>query len=753
MRLSPATNLSSILSRGLSSFALCLLLLGSSLEGLSQIFPQRNIQIDTTRQDSVNPLYDADREVDPETRRVYPEALFAHREPAEQLVEVQMERLMYFDPLDSVQGFRQTLGQIGKPYQVSRFGFNDRHFVKDSWRNPVFGRYNVYVKNPETETPYFDTKTQYLNLDYAQGGRSLQLLDGILSRNISPEWNVTGLYQSRRSNSAYQDLASSQRVVVTGLYHRSRNRRYHLFVNGSYHELQDGINGGMFRDETTTDEQTFDKAVENPMLTEAVMFRIFRSVHVDQMYHLLGHRAGAPRPLPDSLRDPAQKPPTYESRSVQRLSLRFQARIANGYQRFRDRGIDTTRNQASLAPPLPMLASGFNAVSHEQKHTDLNLRGSASYSVEWPGRLYWNLQGSLGYRRLWFQLSGSELADDRTQQQVKSDLYIKPLRLRQRVRAYRTGSSLFNGETYAYADLEFAPRLRKAQPDSLAAADSSQQARFQGIRTLNPIQLQAAISFHDQNPSVFQAFYPQREFLNFQARPDLRNMQLFHARGGLRLQGNRPLVGREQSSEQDRYPSGYARGRDTAFANYLSVLGFISSSSRFIYYTTDFEVEQAAQGEALSWVGVELAGRLRFLKKWYAEGNMTLQQGTTSATSELSRYAAHLPGFHSRLALYYDNRNVAFAGKFRIGAELHFFSSYQALGMDAFSGEFYPTDYTLPAYPRLDLFAMTQIKKAYLWLRLIHSNELLLARGYYSTPFYPELERTFSFGVNWTFFD
>jgi hypothetical protein len=582
--------------------------------------------------------------------------------------------------------------------------------------------------------PYFDTKTNFVNINYAQGSQNLQLLDGTLSRNVTPEWNITGHYKSRRSQSPYSGLLNQHRILAVGSSFRSRNNRYHLFANWNYNELQDAVNGGMYRLESNLDDDrtTFGKTLETPLLSDAVHFQIYRSLYVDQMYHLLGHGAGDPIPVPDSLEQTDKKPKVYEERTAQRLTLRFTGSLLGGYQRFSDTGIDTTRNRAGFIPAYPAIATGTRSFFHELLTDDLKLRGGASYSLAFPDKLYWNLQGFLGYRRLWLDVAGTPLTDDRTEQKVTSELYFPTLNLRQRFEGRRTSSTLFNGETYLHADFTLSPKLVKTVRDSLV----SDSAQFEGLITTNPIKLSAALTFYDQNPSVFQAYYPATDYLRIQGNSELRNSQILHFRAGIAWEGNRPLI-----------------LGDTVFSNKLGLTAFFSRAGRMVYYTRAFDIAQAEAGESLNWLGVELKGRLRFLQKFYAEGNARYQLGSTSATTDLAYYATHLPKFHSTVSLYYDNRNVSFAGSFRLGAELHFFTNYRGMAMDAFSGEFFPTDYTVKAYPRLDLYAMTKIKRAYLWLRLIHSNELLLARGYYETPFYPALERTFMFGVNWSVYD
>ena len=728
-------------NKGLSFF-ICVLLF--PLLTFSQGFPGRNlsvrdIQVDTTGRDSVSDLYNPDKQVKPDTRRLNPEAVFSHQAQHKKSFHINMGRLIYFDPLDSTSGSKQSLGQIGKPYLVSPYGLSDRHTDQPYWSNPVYGRYDVYMLNPATEMPYYDTKTNFVNIDYTQGGSNLQLMDGTLSRNISPEWNFTGLYKSRRSQNVYSDLLNQHRVVAVGSHFHSRNNRYQLFANWNYVEMQDGVNGGMHIPENELDSIrfTFNKSVETPLLSDAVHFRIHRSLYVDQMYHLLGHGAGDPIPMPDSLKDPNKKAKVYDSRTAQRLTLRFTGSLQGGNQRFTDSGIDTTSNRTGFIPAYPMLAADTNALNHELHSNDLKLKGGMSYSLFFPDKFSWNLQAFLGYRRLWFNLAGTALTDDRTEQKVTSDLYIPALKLRQRFVGRRTSSTLFSGETYLHADLSIAPRLRNVETDSLVLAKmATDSTAFEGLITTNPFQLSAALNFYDQNPSVFQAYYPQTSYLTFQGDPNLRNIQTLHFRAGMRLEGNRPIV-----------------LGDTVFPNYLGVKAFITRSGRMVYYSRDMQVLQAAAGESLNWFGVEAKGRVRFLQKLYAEGNMRYQIGTTTATSDLAYYASHLPKFQSTLSVYYDNRNVNFAGSFRLGAELHFFTGYRGMAMDAFSGEFFPTDYNVKAYPRLDLFAMTQVKRAYLWAKIIHSNEYFFAKGYYETPFYPALERTIVFGVNWSVYD
>lgn len=717
------------------------LLFGINVSVFGQIIDGPDLQVDSTFQDSTRPIFT--KEVAPDTRRISPDDLFSHK-PHETPVSVNMVRLPHYDKLDSLKGFVQTLGQMGKPYQAARFGFNDRHFQQKSWRNPVFNRYNVYVLNPETEVPHYDTKTQYLAMDYAQGSRSLATIDGILSRNINPQWNVTGYYQNRRVNGVYGSHETSHRSVGLGVYYRNPSRRYHLFSTGTFGELTDNINGGAVNITGSAQENTFQKSLQNTVLTDAQQKRIVKNIRVDQIFHLLGHPKAPKKDTisADSSIGVHKKAPAHH------LSLRWTNRIEGTYQRLRDNTVDTGRVFHNFVSPYPYLDPDTSTISYGLTTTAYQTEGAMSYSFSPSEGLDWNLQAALGYEAVTFRNEGEILTDNRATQRVLSDLTISGINMHLHGEARRTSSSLFDAETYAMAEMRLAPRLRKdslrrigdisSAPTSEAALmDASEDVNRMRLLTPDPLQLWVRLSFFDQNPSFFQQYFRPRVGSLFSLNDSLKNSQLLHARGGISWTGNRRVL-----------------GPDTTLANFVSLQGFFSRAGRFIYYSPSFEVLQANTGESLSWVGVELNARYRFWKKFYAEADVTLQQGSTGATStDLVRYTNHLPQAHGRVSLYYDSQSLDFVGQLRIGADLHFFSEYQALAPDVLSGDFYPTNYVIPAYPRLDGYVAFQVKRTYIWIRLIHLNELLLERGYYTTPFYPELERTFTFGVNWTFFD
>lgn len=144
----------------------------------------QNVESDTTAIDTVKK-----KNIKPDTRRVLTESVF-EQNYNHKPVQVSLENFHYWDDLDTLTGISNHLGQVGKPYQHFRFGVADKWFASPYWRNPLTNAPNLYILNPETQAMYFDTKTPYVNIDFAQGpqqaNKSITLLGVTASYNVTP---------------------------------------------------------------------------------------------------------------------------------------------------------------------------------------------------------------------------------------------------------------------------------------------------------------------------------------------------------------------------------------------------------------------------------------------------------------------------------------------------------------------------------------------------------------------------------------
>ncbi|MEL6844449.1 MAG: putative porin, partial [Bacteroidota bacterium] len=253
-----------------------------------------------------------------------------------------------------------------------------------------------------------------------------------------------------------------------------------------------------------------------------------------------------------------------------------------------------------------------------------------------------------------------------------------------------------------------------------------------------PFKLFARYDFQDRNPTFFQTYYPSRAVNSYEANPDLINQQLSHLEIGAKLRQKGKIV-----------------EKDTLLPMYIEASAFFHTANRLIYYTPKLQPRQASEDEDIRWVGVDARFRVRFWKYFFFEPSVTLQQSFTNAAegTGIDLYARSVPNIYGKAALYYDVRWRPWANALRIGVEVYSNSPYAGQTIDPLSQEFFPTNYQVPFYPRVDVFASAQLRGVGIYARFIHVNEGLYRAGYFTIPFYPALERSFTFGVNWTLFN
>ncbi len=96
--------------------------------------------------------------------------------------------------------------------------------------------------------------------------------------------------------------------------------------------------------------------------------------------------------------------------------------------------------------------------------------------------------------------------------------------------------------------------------------------------------------------------------------------------------------------------------------------------------------------------------------------------------------------------------------RLQIGVDLYWRSGYYGNSYSPATQQFYLSDKSsnfnfLDGYLLGDVFINTQIKRGYVFLKLSHANQGLMQPGYFITPYYTGLPRTFEFGIRWLFYD
>ncbi len=614
-----------------------------------------------------------------------------------------------WDRLQRVNGFVQSLGQIAKPYQVWYDGAAERFYQRNLWYDAVMGRYDRQIGDPLTSVKYYDTRTPYVDIFYTQGPDKLLLTDVTASQNITPFWNISLKVHRNLSEGAYRSFVSEQTTFWVSSNFRSKNRRYYLFGNVTLNGLNNQIHGGVprsgsefslvdgvHRDNLTSYNQSFFKGFSSPVLSEASLSRNVRGVVVDQYYHLIGH--------PDSS-------------GRHRLTLRALAYGEQNYRRFYDASPSVS---SQLIPVLPTLEEGASRI--ETDWTAWQGKVAAEGSYTWTPRDGFRVHADGGISYQLINLSNDSLLitnQNITDQYVSGELRSPWLtvngHIKQRV------STRFSAQRQVGASAVMYPLVRRGTADTATS----------------PLQLFAQLDLDDLNPTLFQAYVFGDSGNVYTPNPNLENQLRFYANGGIGLRETSPL-----------------RDGDTLLPMYLKVRGFYQRFDRQIYYDSLMRAQQAPAGEPAQWIGAAVDARLRLWRHFFVETHTNLARGSVNSDDLSRQWAARsIPLVSGRTALYFDSRDVSWAEQARLGLEVFYHSNYLGQTVDPWSGEYFPTNYYMIPYARVDAFAAVRLMGVYVYLRYQHLNELLPYGGYYTTPFYPMMERALTFGLRWRFFN
>ncbi len=165
--------------------------------------------------------------------------------------------------------------------------------------------------------------------------------------------------------------------------------------------------------------------------------------------------------------------------------------------------------------------------------------------------------------------------------------------------------------------------------------------------------------------------------------------------------------------------------------------------SNYLYYDTAAVAQQFSGSFSLLRIGAKFSGQSkRFAVK--GEGYYTIN----SNTDVIRIPALFLSG---ELTFDFVYAKVLFV---QLGVAAYYRSTYLADAYMPLTQQFYlQNDLPVNNYAVADAFATLRINRVRLLLKMSHINQGLGVPGYYTTPRYLGLQRTFSFGVFWPLFD
>lgn len=631
-----------------------------------------------------------------------------------------LHTLHYWDELDTMSGFVNNLGLVGKPYKRSLFGFEDRHFQLNQWKNPIYGRYNIDIIDAETGVKYYDTKTPYVNVNLAQGpqrnkAKAITILDVTASYNITPFWNMTGYIKRRQAESIFgNSTVDTRNIYFSSNYHHHKNR-YFFFTHFLYNDANNAFNGGTNINGSLQYSDYFIQGLPTN-LPASINKVIAKSYYFDHYYHLI------------RLKDSAKV--------QQQLTLRNTISHDFTYQRFNSNNVTYSYLTSNLIPVLPTFNDSAKYLNERFTTFGYHIFGGASYMLR-SKIVNLSVDGGLAYHLLNWRKAEDTLNMSTFEQKARAKVEIPKLNLTYQFNFQTRASNLFAPELYmqhhANWNIPFrfgnSPQKDSVLKSKIVVSDSTKKY---------PLSLDFVYLVTSQNPTLFQKYFIGTAGNDYRPLATLTSQQLNHIHFSIHYQGNSRVY-----------------KKDTLLPNFVYLQPFVSNMSHFIYYDSYMNVMQAPDNQTLTWLGAEVGGRFCMWKKWYIEGKAAYQKGIVAANSDiyLQKYTQHLPFFYSKVGLFYESKKIKYASAIRYGIDVWFNSWFLGHTIDPISTEFFPTDYNVKGYTRVDAYFAAKVKRAYIFLKFTNVGDALAVPGYYSTPFYPGFNRTFSLGINWSFYD
>ncbi|GAB3182337.1 putative porin [Telluribacter humicola] len=165
--------------------------------------------------------------------------------------------------------------------------------------------------------------------------------------------------------------------------------------------------------------------------------------------------------------------------------------------------------------------------------------------------------------------------------------------------------------------------------------------------------------------------------------------------------------------------------------------------TNYVYYDTTGRPQQLGGSFSL----LRFGGAMRWnANRWNASA---LTYYTLNSNPDVLR----IPPLFVSAQLTYDfiYAKVLFI---QLGTAVHYKSSYLADAYMPLTQQFYLQNNSMvDRYAVVDVFANMRIRRVRLLLKMTHLNEGLGVPGYFTTPGYLGLRRTFTFGISWPLFD
>lgn len=170
----------------------------------------------------------------------------------------------------------------------------------------------------------------------------------------------------------------------------------------------------------------------------------------------------------------------------------------------------------------------------------------------------------------------------------------------------------------------------------------------------------------------------------------------------------------------------------------------INTVKNYIYFDTIGYPAQ--QNNTIKILHFEFLKNIRW-GHFHFNNKFRVQQSSNDSILRIPSYI----GTHSVFYQFLAFKKVL---KVQIGAELYLFTKFYAPKYFPSTGQFaLQNERQTGNYPFTDVFVNLNLKRACIFIKLVHANYLLSDANYFLAPHYPIAPRSLNFGVSWNFYD
>jgi len=552
-----------------------------------------------------------------------------------------------------------------------------------------FNSYTPYTFDP-SKIKYYNTRSPYSMLEYVQGTLGQQLLRIEFSRNIKPNWNFGVDF---RTITALKDIGFHQQPAFASSNRDIQGKNYSFAAYTRYF-TKDSIYQ-VLANFTFFDSQNYETGGVAPGI-------ISGSGSNDSLFNYKEQpiKLDYARSLERRVNYHVYQQLNLSNTNLQLFHIvdyNNQAdRFADGYQGNID--IIKPNNQMTLTPRFDPLGTN-SKVAYRLLENKIGIKGTSG-----------NITYRAYYRRKDFSYSTSVLTingNDTINKNTFSENFVGGYA------AYKTGyfSQLSVTGEYFFAGNNHHDTLGNTHGDYLLKVDYSGKHYSLGYNSTyySPTLAQR------QYTSNFNNLYWSNQFTQTRANT-------LYAKADLKAGKNLRL-----------HPS----------VSYTWLY-------HYIYYNTE-GVPQQVGSEPIEILAPELTFEFTFFKKmhfdnYYRYTYVIQGQG-----------AINMPAHFDWAKLYYQNSHFDNALTMQLGVEAFYRSNYNTNFYMPVDQQFYlntSTNSNNNFYPYLvsNFFFNLKIKSVIGFLKVNYLNQLPHS-GYFVTPYYPGMPRSFEFGLKWMFFD